>query len=60
MRIERAPAELLAPALGGLLNVMPTAQEPFCIVLEISASATVLDIIVQFGISKPHTTTVQF
>ena len=60
MRIERAPEELLAPALGGLLNVKPTAQEPFFIVLEISASATVLDIIVQFGISNPHTTAVQF
>jgi hypothetical protein len=60
IRIERAPKELTAPALGGLLNFISTTQDPFWMELETSTMATFGDIRVQFGIREPQMSTVQF
>jgi hypothetical protein len=57
--IDRAPDELFAPALGGLLNCNPTTQDPLPMDLETSAIAMLREIKVQFVINEPQTNTEQ-
>jgi hypothetical protein len=57
---DKAPNELFAAAVGGLLNLTPTTHVPLLMVLDTSTMASLLDTIVQFGIRIPQTSTVQF